>query len=352
MTDQNKKKLQEAMDKVWKNHKLKDGPEILILLDACKSLLSGDYILKSEVLPYFSSNPKENPLLKKSGECFASENLEEIKWCMEQLGASPLNTPLMTDGKHHFENKSLVDLNVMKRTIMCLAKCRDALSFIPRQLATEEEISKMLKTPIIDVIAERVIGVDKSTETVFKGNCKEIIKDLREVCAKSLVGKIPRQVVTRPSKWFNNPLSECPYCFGRDKDCKHCKTKIGSEEAMICQILKNEGLEDWNIKWNTGGGLCVYAHKEIWIGERGNSMALFLHEVAHALCPKEKCGECWVETNNGHNAIWGDTFTALVKKYLTHIPRQDECPHCKGLSMSEVPIVGYVMAQAKSHDKL
>jgi len=56
------------------------------------------------------------------------EVLTEIKWCMEQLGASPLHTPLMTDGKKHFNNKSLVELNVMKRAIMCLASCRDKLS--------------------------------------------------------------------------------------------------------------------------------------------------------------------------------------------------------------------------------
>ena len=82
------------------------------------------------------------------------------------------------------------------------------------------------------------------------------------------------------------------------------------------KILKDEGLSAWKIRWNTGGGLCRYEAKEIWLGEKHNSMALFLHEVAHALCPKEKCGICWVETNNGHNAIWRDCFTNLVEKYM------------------------------------
>ena len=57
-------------------------------------------------------------------------------------------------------------------------------------------------------------------------------------------------------------------------------------------ILKENGLKDWRIKWNTGGGLCSYGRKEIWLGKIENSGALFLHEVAHALCNKEKCGKC------------------------------------------------------------
>ena len=86
---------------------------------------------------------------------------------------------------------------------------------------------------------------------------------------------------------------------------------------MFYNILDSEGLKNWKIKWNTGGGLCVYNHNEIWMGkEQGRlSMALFLHEVAHALCPKDKCGICWTD-DTGHNVIWGDCFTKLVKKYM------------------------------------
>jgi hypothetical protein len=79
-------------------------------------------------------------------------------------------------------------------------------------------------------------------------------------------------------------------------------------------VLELEGLSDWTYKITSGGGLCLYDKKELWI--LPDNFALFLHEVAHALCPKEKCGICWVETNNGHNAIWGDTFTNLVNKYM------------------------------------
>ena len=88
------------------------------------------------------------------------------------------------------------------------------------------------------------------------------------------------------------------------------------------QILKTEGLKGWEIEWHTGGGLCNYNNKTIYLAEVEYSLALFLHEVAHALCPMEKCGGCWVNItkcwkahNNGHNAIWGDYFTALVKQY-------------------------------------
>ena len=40
-----------------------------------------------------------------------------------------------------------------------------------------------MKKPIINIVAKRVIGVEKSTETMFKGNCKEIIKDLAKAIA-------------------------------------------------------------------------------------------------------------------------------------------------------------------------
>ena len=80
---------------------------------------------------------------------------------------------------------------------------------------------------------------------------------------------------------------------------------------LLRGILKKENLDDWKIKWNTGGGLCVYEHKEIWLGKKRNCVALFLHEVAHAICPKETRRD-----KTGHTAIWGNTFTRLVKKYM------------------------------------
>lgn len=81
-------------------------------------------------------------------------------------------------------------------------------------------------------------------------------------------------------------------------------------------ILKEEGLEDWKIVFNTGGGLCLYKHKEIWMDKEFNDIALFLHEVAHALTPDEKIPFIFRGDKTGHHVIWGDTYTRLVKKYM------------------------------------
>lgn len=90
------------------------------------------------------------------------------------------------------------------------------------------------------------------------------------------------------------------------------------------QILAKERLKSWKIRWDTGGGLCVYEKKEIWMGSNREDIALFLHEVAHAKCPKKVCGSCWVDSNTGHNAIWGDKFTNLIRKYMVYQPPQEE----------------------------
>ena len=95
-------------------------------------------------------------------------------------------------------------------------------------------------------------------------------------------------------------------------------------DEKIRYVFKLEGLKDWKVRWNTGGGLCNYNVNEIWLGGKSQfPFSLFLHEVAHALCPKEKCKGCWVDINkcwaahnNGHNVIWGDCYTGLVKKYM------------------------------------
>ena len=119
--------------------------------------------------------------------------------------------------------------------------------------------------------------------------------------------------------------------------------KESSESVSYDEILKTEGLVDWTYKITSGGGLCLYDKKELWV--LSNNFALFLHEVAHALCPKEKCGVCWVETNNGHNAIWGDTFTSLVKKYMVEKQLQ-----AKYMSVEEVEeiILSKIMGDRKS----
>lgn len=109
------------------------------------------------------------------------------------------------------------------------------------------------------------------------------------------------------------------------KNCGHKNYLTIKTQLNFEKILKLEGLRGWKMRWDTGGGLCNYNNKEIWMGPKKYSAPLFLHEVAHALCPKEVCGNCWVNIdkcwrshNNGHNAIWGDCYTGLVKKYLLH----------------------------------
>lgn len=143
-----------------------------------------------------------------------------------------------------------------------------------------------------------------------------------------------------PKKKIGNEFSPSipMYKVGYNQAIDDCKLYIAKmldegkmeKERDYQQILKNEGLSDWKIKWNTGGGLCVYKHKEIWLSDKPD-LALFLHEVAHALCPKEICGECWVDItkcwkahNNGHNAIWGDKFTNLVGKYMWSLDELEE----------------------------
>lgn len=75
------------------------------------------------------------------------------------------------------------------------------------------------------------------------------------------------------------------------------------------QILTNERLKSWKIRWDTGGGLCVYEKKEIWMGSDRNDIVLFLHEIAHAKRPDKGY-------NSWHDVFWGDKFTNLVRKYM------------------------------------
>ena len=73
-------------------------------------------------------------------------------------------------------------------------------------------------------------------------------------------------------------------------------------------ILENEGLKDWKVIISKGGGLCMKSTKTIYCLK--NDKALFLHEVAHAITPKSK-------DKTGHDSIWADKYTELVRKYLT-----------------------------------
>jgi hypothetical protein len=86
---------------------------------------------------------------------------------------------------------------------------------------------------------------------------------------------------------------------------------------LFNKILRDEGLEDWTYKFNTGGGLCLRNHKQIWLGKEENSLTLFLHEVAHALTTDDKIPEIFRGSDStGHHVIWGCKFHNLVEKYM------------------------------------
>jgi hypothetical protein len=75
------------------------------------------------------------------------------------------------------------------------------------------------------------------------------------------------------------------------------------------KILKNEGLEDWKIVISSGGLLCQQSTKTIFLRDK-EDFAGFLHEIAHA-----KVGIREELDKTGHDAIWGDEFTNLIRKY-------------------------------------
>ena len=80
-----------------------------------------------------------------------------------------------------------------------------------------------------------------------------------------------------------------------------------TSEYQWQEILKKEGLSNWRVK-GAADGYCQGSTKTIFCME--GDIALFLHEVAHAIrgeCPRDK---------TGHDSIWGDIFTGLVRKYL------------------------------------
>ncbi len=108
---------------------------------------------------------------------------------------------------------------------------------------------------------------------------------------------------------------------------------INMFKQLCTKILINEGLNDWTIRYNTGGGLCVFSCKEIWMdAENKMNLSLFLHEVAHALCPEEEYLEFYKIDKTGHFSIWGDHFTALVKRYMC--AKSDKIEH--NMSITEM----------------
>lgn len=80
-------------------------------------------------------------------------------------------------------------------------------------------------------------------------------------------------------------------------------------------VLGKEGLTDWKVKYNTGGGLCLRNHKEIWMDKlESKNYALFLHEIAHAILTPEIDEK--MKDKTGHHSIFADKFTSLARKYM------------------------------------
>ena len=76
-------------------------------------------------------------------------------------------------------------------------------------------------------------------------------------------------------------------------------------------ILEQEGLLDWTWEISKAGNLCWHSRKHI---DTSESLAMFLHEVAHALIsPTEK-------DKTGHDSIWADKYTSLIEKYMSPFP--------------------------------
>jgi hypothetical protein len=77
------------------------------------------------------------------------------------------------------------------------------------------------------------------------------------------------------------------------------------------EIMKQEGLKDWKLVISSGGLLCQQSTKTIFLTSK-DDFGGFLHELAHA---KVGIREEWDKT--GHDAIWGDELTNLIRKYTT-----------------------------------
>ncbi len=70
-------------------------------------------------------------------------------------------------------------------------------------------------------------------------------------------------------------------------------------------ILQRQGYFDWKLKIiQSGGGLCNYEAKEIWLDESHLNPAFLLHEIAHI-------------KYHDHNFRWADHYTKLMEDYLS-----------------------------------
>ena len=86
------------------------------------------------------------------------------------------------------------------------------------------------------------------------------------------------------------------------------KKKYQDINIWVKYILKEEKLTDWKVVWSKSGGLTQFSTKTIFC--LPNDRALLLHEIAHALTQPIE------QDKTGHNSIWGDKFTELIRKYL------------------------------------
>lgn len=70
-------------------------------------------------------------------------------------------------------------------------------------------------------------------------------------------------------------------------------------------VLKNEGLLNWSII-DADDGYCWRTTKTLQ--RIPGNFALFLHEVAHALCKHVE--------GDQHHGVWAGHYTRLVDKYM------------------------------------
>ena len=77
--------------------------------------------------------------------------------------------------------------------------------------------------------------------------------------------------------------------------------------------LKKYGLKRWKVVIRPHDASCNSKTKTIYLTPQ-HGWAMFLHEVAHALCNKYNKE---MNAPTGHHAIWGDKLTALYEEHLS-----------------------------------
>ena len=88
---------------------------------------------------------------------------------------------------------------------------------------------------------------------------------------------------------------------------KYRDALLAHKIQKLQNILNELCLNEWCIKViESGGGLCVWDQKEIWLDKAHLNVPFLLHEATHALLGKRK---------NDHDAIWADEYTGLMELY-------------------------------------